>query len=566
MRRIYPGQLHPLKKNVHHLVIPVDFTSRGDLTLVAEQLRLFVERKIAIRFGLVPLTKTAESTAQAKVFYHLKDSYGIATALRYLEESLTTNDFLKPSSKVFKNTLKDASVRKGKAALSLEEVLASEEVENWTKKTKSWGRRMGANSIVPPVFINGLALPRDEGWMQQMSARLQADVQVTQRAVYEELVDDNSDLLGLLLTGAVLRRNSHIIPEDEVTVNLINTAELSNAHADIIANLPKVSTGRPAQLSATTIWVVGDFDEKDGYQLIRGAAELQKSTQGVDLIFVNNPEVAARTSSLSTLLHQLQQVGFFTAPERLQQLLQEVEAAQEHVDLPKVEALMGSQADAKATSWSYPDHIESGKFWEGAQILAAKSGFKPGQRGLVINGRVIGPIPMVEDFEVDDFKQLLGYEQSRRIVSVLNAAHELGVLEKLKGPQGAATLTNLVALTSVPEVPANVFETPALSRTDAFLKLWKGEHTAITSGDKDTAIFQVVASIDPASELAQKMVPILKVLSEMDGVYMRIYLNPQRMVGELPVKRFYRHVLNSAPVFDEAGYLLTFSFLALNLS
>ena len=77
----------------------------------------------------------------------------------------------------------------------------------------------------------------------------------------------------------------------------------------------------------------------------------------------------------------------------------------------------------------------------------------------------------------------------------------------------------------------------------------------IESGDKDKATFQVVASIDPASEVAQKWVPILKVLSEMKGVYMKIYLNPQRMVAELPVKRFYRHVLNSAPTFDENGYI-----------
>lgn len=378
-----------------------------------------------------------------------------------------------------------------------------------------------------------------------MSARLQADVQVTQRAVYEQLVDDNSDLGALLLTGATSRRNAFVVPEDETKVMLVDTVELAHVHASVFELLPRVSTDKPEKLAATTLWIVGDFDEADGYELLKGAAGLQKESPGVDLVLVNNPEVVARTPALSTILFQLQSAGFFTAPERLQLLLTEVKPAGE---LQNFETLMG---DVKTAGWSYPDHIAASKFWEKAQGLAAEAGFKPGQRGLVVNGRVVGPIPISEDFVTEDFKQLLEYERSRRIEPVLAAANALGVLEKLPGR--AAELTNMVSLTSISEAPVGLFETSAMARTDAMLKLWKGEHTVIEHGDIDRAIFQVVASIDPASELAQKMVPILKVLSEMDGVWLRVYLNPQRMVKELPVKRFYRHVLESAPRFDDAG-------------
>lgn len=60
---MYPGQLHQLRKNLHHLVIPINLTSIDDLSLVTDQLRLFVDRKIGIRFGLVPLTGTPEGLA-----------------------------------------------------------------------------------------------------------------------------------------------------------------------------------------------------------------------------------------------------------------------------------------------------------------------------------------------------------------------------------------------------------------------------------------------------------------------------------------------------------------------
>lgn len=481
------------------------------------------------------------------MFFHLQDSYGLDTALKYLDALLATTAITKPSPKVLSTALERAAPREDKSALTLDEVAASVDIEEWITKAKRWGARLAVNSPTPPVFINGLFIPRIEGWMQAMSARLQADVHVTQRAVYEQLVDDNSDLGALLLMGATARRNAYVVPEDETKVALVNTVKLMRAHAGVFDSLPKVHTDRPAKLATTTIWVVGDFDEADGHQLLMGAAELQKENPGVDLVLVNNPEVAARTPALSTMLYQLQKAGFFTAPERLQKLLAEIKPVGE---LPNIEALMG---DVKTTGWSYPDHIAASKFWETVQELAAQVSFKPGQRGLVVNGRIVGPIPLSENFVIEDFKQLLEYERSRRIEPVLTAADALGVLEKLHGQ--AAELTNLVSLTSISEAPVGLFETAAMARTDAMLKLWKGEYTAIEHGDIDRAIFQVVASIDPASELAQKMVPILKVLSEMNGVWLRVYLNPQRMVRELPVKRFYRHVLESAPKFDDAGQL-----------
>jgi UDP-glucose:glycoprotein glucosyltransferase len=98
-----------------------------------------------------------------------------------------------------------------------------------------------------------------------------------------------------------------------------------------------------------------------------------------------------------------------------------------------------------------------------------------------------------------------------------------------------------------------LFQTPETTRTDAPNKMLQGDRTAISVGDADGATIQIVASVDPASETAQKWVPILKTLSEMGRTHVKIFLNPARAINELPVKRFYRHVLNSKPAFDDAG-------------
>lgn len=45
-----------------------------------------------------------------------------------------------------------------------------------------------------------------------------------------------------------------------------------------------------------------------------------------------------------------------------------------------------------------------------------------------------------------------------------------------------------------------------------------------------------------------------QVLSEMNGVYLKIFLNPDKVLSDLTVKRFYRYVLESTPRFGIGGY------------
>jgi len=267
-----------------------------------------------------------------------------------------------------------------------------------------------------------------------MSARLQADVQLTQRTVYEEIANDETDFVALLLGNAATRRNAYIFPEDEGSIRMINIGRLLQEYAGIFERLPAISSDKPDKLVESTIWVIGDFDEKDGYELLQGASELQRLAPGVNLVLINNPQLVSEKPALSTLLHQLHQVGFFRGPEQLQQLLEEVSPLKGHVNVPRVENLFQMQIpDAKAASWQFADHIESGNFWKESQKLLEAAGFKPGQRGVIINGRVVGPVPVDEEFGGEDFRQLLEYEQSRRILPALKAANEIGLLEKLKG-------------------------------------------------------------------------------------------------------------------------------------
>ena len=67
------------------MIIPLDFSDVKDVELLVESLQTFVKRKIPIRFGIVPLAASEAAINQAKVAYHLLDSYGLSAVLAYLE-------------------------------------------------------------------------------------------------------------------------------------------------------------------------------------------------------------------------------------------------------------------------------------------------------------------------------------------------------------------------------------------------------------------------------------------------------------------------------------------------
>ena len=63
-------------------------------------------------------------------------------------------------------------------------------------------------------------------------------------------------------------------------------------------------------------------------------------------------------------------------------------------------------------------------------------------------------------------------------------------------------------------------------------------------GDGDASAFVVTAVIDPLSEAAQKLAPLLRALRDLVHLRVRVLLVPPAEVSEIPLKKFYRFVLD----------------------
>lgn len=85
LQRTYPGQLPSVRRDIHNAIVPVDFAAKDNVYVVVETVLSLIKRNIPIRWGLVPITKTQASAEQAKVVYHLLDTYGLSTLAKYLE-------------------------------------------------------------------------------------------------------------------------------------------------------------------------------------------------------------------------------------------------------------------------------------------------------------------------------------------------------------------------------------------------------------------------------------------------------------------------------------------------
>ncbi|KAL2259492.1 hypothetical protein VTK26DRAFT_6822 [Humicola hyalothermophila] len=517
--------LPQVRKDIFNLVAPVDLSNPEDVKLVTTQLLVFMKRLVPIRFGLVPLTPTGEAIEQAKVVYHLLGSYGLSAATFYLEKSLEDKKTAKPDEGIFKEAIKDRPLRSGAAALSFKDIFTSEELERQIHLAKHWVERLRAGGEVPSFFVDGFPIPRDETWLRAMNQRIMTDLQIVQQAAYYGQIGEDTSIPGYFLENALPRRNKFIYPEDPRDLTMLNVNKVYTENHELFSKVPVIEADEQSTKEDwAALTLVTDLGSAEGSKLLFYALNFRKAYPGVRLDIVHNPK---ETSSSPSLLAQRvrAQVDKLLTVDRLLDLEVILENGDAHID---------SVYDASLASFLTSNNI------------------KAGDSMLMLNGRLVGPILSADDFKKEDLEQFLQAERTSRIMPVYKALQDLGLDSKVSDPLAAAKISSVTALSGISDLPQGIFDSTSSIRTTAF-KEWNSTYTSFQIGDASTASIFFVAVINPASETGQKWAALLKVLSELEGVHLQIFLNPRENVDELPVKRFYRYVLESSPSFDENG-------------
>ncbi|MGH0151390.1 UNVERIFIED_CONTAM: hypothetical protein FKN15_020190 [Acipenser sinensis] len=161
---------------------------------------------------------------------------------------------------------------------------------------------------------------------------------------------------------------------------------------------------------------------------------------------------------------------------------------------------------------------------------------KKGQRAVISNGRIIGPLEDGEVFNQDDFLLL------ESIILKTSGERIRSKIEQLRIEEDRAS--DLVM-----KVDALLSSQP---KGDGRIEynLFEDRYSAVKVRPKEEEVyFDVVAIMDPATRAAQKLAPLLTVLSQLINMNLRVFMNCQSKLSDLPLKSFYRYVLEPEIAF-----------------
>lgn len=488
------------------------------------QLMGLIIRGIPVRFGIVPVTSNPEALKQAKVIYHLLDTYGLESLQAYVDDlGKEPNSLLREAN--FLQAVDGLTPVAGTHAQEFSKVLETEDFDTQMRMADKWVSRLkGANRSAPALFVNGALTVRAANWLQSMSMQVSEDLQTIQKGVYHGVIDDDAWVPEIFLEGALSRRNEYLSVDDAHPLRILDVNKLYGDHEDLFAIIP-AQTWDPT--AAKELWavvtVITDATTPHGAELIMSALKFKQSNAGVQLDLIHNPIHTERASDINEALKAEPGLFNFKATDEIEKILRE----------------------AKSGS-------STGAYTIALKRFLSYTNIKSGSSNVLLNGRIIGPIASEDSFSEDDFTQLLGVEQKSRILPILEALDDLHLGDRIFDPISAAKLTSITALSTISDLPEGIFESSSSIRSMIYEK-WDAKHTTIEVGDSKSASVHLVALLNPLSEQAQRWVPLLKVLSELDGIYLKLFLNPMEKLEELPIKRFFRYVLESKPSFDQDG-------------
>uniref|UniRef100_A0A093V9S4 UDP-glucose:glycoprotein glucosyltransferase n=1 Tax=Talaromyces marneffei PM1 TaxID=1077442 RepID=A0A093V9S4_TALMA len=526
----YPGQFPSVGRDIQNVVVPIDLANVDDVQFVAKYLYAFIKRLIPVRFGLVLTANTEESKAQAKIAHYLHQAYGLASLLQYLEASLASEKVSHAHKPSFEAAIAERSLRPDQESLSFEEILQSEALDATVANTEKYLKRLALKGPSPPTLVNGIAMSRGENYLQELPMQLSRDLQIIQQGLMQGVFSDYDYIPDYFLSQATQSRNEWIIPERDSGILIADICRAAEAHNDF-ADILRFPADRKHPAANVQLIITGDFNTEHGFALLISALKFHQTHPEVEIVPLHNPDTDEKVGENSSKLYEL-----LRHPEP--------------VDLDDVLAQIQSDGSHQATQKE-----EEQAYWTQVQQLVTDLGLSAGNSTLILNGRVVGPLPPSVEFTEADLELLLSYETSQRLGPLSAALKDLDIEAKIASPLNFAKLTSLVMLSTDSDAPEGVFEQRPKFRLNV-LKRWNSTHSAIdaSTNTKDASI-NIAAAVDPTSEMSQKWLPILKTLSKLAGVNVRIYLAPNSELSELPIKRFYRHVLESEPTFDESRYL-----------
>uniref|UniRef100_A0A674F4W1 UDP-glucose ceramide glucosyltransferase-like 1 n=1 Tax=Salmo trutta TaxID=8032 RepID=A0A674F4W1_SALTR len=552
LRATFPGVIRQIRRNFFNLVLLLDPVQEESIELV-KLAELFYKHKIPLRIGFVFVVNTDDevdgSTDAGVAFFRLlnyiADEYDLSQALMSMVSVMEIGEALSVDTV-------SAYLKKKFPKASAARIFGEDSEYDDKRKAGAVFYKKSGLGPLPLALFNGVPLNAEEMDPDELETvilqRIMDTTNFFQRAVYMGQLTEGTDVVDHLMDQAnmVPRINPLILrtdrtyldltasPDDWDDATMFSYLDSKDKTAVIAKRMNYFTKNDEDGINGVTVWIVGDFEKASGRRLLLNALKHLRASAGVRVGVIDNPSGGVPSED-STVLYRAVWAALLTqknkaAVEFVQKILKEetVQLLQQGTKMKNL-LVKGMNADAfeKKFNTMEVDFIRS-------QQLFCRDVLKlhTGQRAVVSNGRILGPFEDEEEFNVEDFHLLEKITLSTTAEKVKARIKQMGI----KGKQASDLVMKVDALLAA--APKGE------GRRD--FRFVKDEHSVLHFAPREDEVFyDVVAIVDPVTRDAQKMSPLLIVLSQVVNVKLQVFMNCRAKLSDMPLKSFYRFVLES---------------------
>uniref|UniRef100_A0A3P8XBM6 UDP-glucose ceramide glucosyltransferase-like 1 n=1 Tax=Esox lucius TaxID=8010 RepID=A0A3P8XBM6_ESOLU len=554
LRATFPGVIRQIRRNLFNLVLFLDPVQEESVELV-KLAELFYKHKIPLRIGFVFVVNTDDKVdgntdagvAFFRLLNYIADEYDLSHALMSM---VSLYHKVEIGETLSVNTV-SAFIKKNFPKASASRILGEDsEYDDKRKAGALFYKKSGLGSL-PLALFNGVPLSADEMDPDELETvilqRIMDTTNFFQRAVYMGQLTEGTDVVEHLMDqpNVVPRINPLVLSTDRTYLDL-TASPVADEWEDttmfsyldykdktaVIAKRMKYFTKNDEDgINGVTVWIIGDFEKASGRRLLLNALKHMRASSGVRVGVIDNPSgrVASEDNTViyravwSTLLTQKSRATL----EFVQKILKEetVHLLQQGTKMKDLLAQgMDSDAFEKRFNTMEVDFIRSQQLFC-REVLKLNAG----QGVVVSNGRILGPFEDEEEFSVEDFHLLEKItlrstaEKIKARIKCWSHLYYINYWEYKMDNTDYLLLTLLCGLCS-------------------FLFF----HSVLNFAPREKEVFyDVVAIVDPLTRDAQKMSSLLIVLTQVVNVKLQVFMNCRAKLSEMPLKSFYRFVLES---------------------
>uniref|UniRef100_A0A672T8Z5 UDP-glucose ceramide glucosyltransferase-like 1 n=1 Tax=Sinocyclocheilus grahami TaxID=75366 RepID=A0A672T8Z5_SINGR len=315
LRPTFPGVIRQIRKNFHNLVMILDPTLENTAVLISVA-EMFYSNNIPLRIGVVFVVNDSDEVdgmqdagvALLRAFNYIADDIDSQMAFDMLNRV--------PSGGKLKVEHVVGVLEKRYPYVEISSILGPDSAyDNNRKEGKAYYEQTGVGPL-PVVLYNGMPLQREQLDPDELETVVMHKILETtsffQRTVYLGELNSDHDVVDFIMNqpNVVPRINSRILSTSRNYLDLaatnnhfideyarflfLDTKDKNAAVANSMNYMTKkgMSTRDASDdgiIRPVTFWVVGDFDQPSGRQLLYDAIRHMKTSNNVRLGVINNP-------------------------------------------------------------------------------------------------------------------------------------------------------------------------------------------------------------------------------------------------------------------------------------